>query len=44
MFWPFVIFTSIATLCGAGGGGPPAFQPDLKFNDARNSQYIGQVT
>lgn len=23
----------------AGGGGPPAFGPSLKFSDRRNSQY-----
>lgn len=29
---------------GAGATAPPAYTPALKFNDARNSQYIGQVT
>jgi hypothetical protein len=35
-----VIFGATSSASGGGGGG---YTPALKFNDARNSQYIGQV-
>jgi len=40
--WPV-----IGLVVGEGQGGsspPPSFTPSLDFSDARNSQYIGQVT